>query len=83
MDQIVAGVALFKIIMVIIMFVLAGWGLAVEENHKRKIIELFSFIVILALIMAMQFLVPKLAGPNSQKLRDACTAWDPSPLFTN
>lgn len=83
MDNVVAGTAFFKIVMLVVMFVSGGWAVIAEENHRRKIIELFVFFAILTLIMTMQFVVPKMAGPNSQKLRDACTAWDPTPLFTN
>jgi ABC-type Na+ efflux pump permease subunit len=81
MENVVAIVALIKLAAVLIMFGTFLYGVAVESDAKRKFTEIMTTVIILAVLMGMQFLIPRMAGANAQTLRDACTAWDPTPLF--
>lgn len=82
METMAAFAALIKILASLLTLGLLIYGVAVEHDAKRKLTELITSGVIFAVLMSMQFLIPKLAGPNSQALRDICTAWDPTPLFS-
>ena len=57
------------------------YGIAVESDTKRKFTEMATSLVVVAVIVAMQTVIPKMLKEQSKDLTDVITNWDVKKLL--
>jgi hypothetical protein len=75
-----AVIALFKYLFILGAVGSAAWAMLKEHDAKNKVIEIIVSILLLVMVFGLPPLIVKIAGPNSQKVRDVVYCWDISPI---